>query len=84
MSPYMRWSNFRASFQFKLFLIFSLMTFLIACLLSTLYVVGEAHKTRDHATNLLQIRAKHLADSVRLPLYAENRDTLLQMAEQAA
>jgi signal transduction histidine kinase len=80
----MRWSNFRASFQFKLFLIFSLLTFLIACLLSTLYVVGEAHKARDHATNLLRNQAKHLADSVRLPLYAENRDMLLQLAEQAA
>ncbi|GAC1465256.1 MAG: hypothetical protein PVSMB11_00450 [Desulfuromonadaceae bacterium] len=84
MSPYERWSNFRTSFQFKLFFIFTLLTFLLACLLSTLYIFGEIRKTRHHATEQLQLRAHQLADSVRLPLYAENRDMLRQMAEQAA
>ncbi len=84
MSPYKRWSNFRTSFQFKLFLIFSLLTFLITCLLSTLYIVTEIRKSRHLATERLQLQAQNLADSVRLPLYAENRDMLRRLAEHAA
>ncbi len=84
MSPYLRWSYFRTSFRCKLFLIFTLMTFLIACLLSTLYIVNEIRTARDHAVEQLRLQARHLADSVRLPLYAENREVLRRMAEQAA
>ncbi|NTV49540.1 MAG: response regulator [Geobacteraceae bacterium] len=79
-----RWSHFRASFQFKLFLIFTLLTFLISCLLSTLYIITEVRKTRSHATEQLQLRVKQLADSVRLPLYAENSEELRYLAENAA
>ena len=60
------------------------MTFLIACLLSTLYIVSEIRNSHNHAEEQLRLLTKHLADSVRLPLYAENRDILRQMAEQAA
>jgi signal transduction histidine kinase/CheY-like chemotaxis protein len=74
----------RASFQFKLFSIFTLLTFLIACLLSTLYVITDIRKSRHFATEQLHLRAQQLADSVRLPLYAENRVMLSQLAEQAA
>lgn len=79
-----RWSNFRSSFQFKLFLIFTLLTFVITSLLSTLYVVSETHEARRIATERLQLQAKYLADSVRLPLYAENVAALQGLAEQAA
>lgn len=82
MPPYPRWSSFRTSFQFKLFFIFTLLTFLIACLLSTLYIVREIHKTRHIATEQLQLLAKQLGESARLPIYAENRDMLRQLAEQ--
>jgi len=74
----------RASFQFKLFSIFTLLTFLIACLLSTLYVITDIRKSRHFATEQLHLRTQQLADSVRLPLYAENRVMLSQLAEQAA
>ena len=84
MSPRKRWSNFRTSFQFKLFLIFTLLTFLIATLVSVLYIVTEVRQTHRFAGEQLQLRAKQLADSVRLPLYAENRALLRQLAEQAA
>lgn len=84
MSPYMQWSNFRTSFQFKLFFIFTLLTFLIACLLSTLYIVTEISQTRHVTNDRLRMQANKLADSIRLPLYAENRALLLQLAEQAA
>lgn len=84
MSPNTQWSDFRRSFQFKLFSIFTLLTFLIAFLLSTMYSITKIHEARVHATELLQLRAEQLADSVRLPLYAENRDLLRQLAEHAA
>jgi len=79
-----RLSNFTTSFQFKLFTIFTLLTFLIASLLSTLYIVTETRKTHRVATEQLQLRAQQLADAVRLPLYAENLDTLRLLARQAA
>ncbi|MHB8056707.1 MAG: ATP-binding protein [Desulfuromonadaceae bacterium] len=79
-----RWSNFSTSFQFKLFTIFTLLTFLIASLLSTLYIVTETRQAHRVATEQLQLRAQQLAESVRLPLYAENHDTLRLLARQAA
>ncbi|MGB9079927.1 MAG: ATP-binding protein, partial [Desulfuromonadaceae bacterium] len=84
MQLYTRWSSFRTSFQCKLFLIFTLLTFLISCLLGTIYVVSEIRTARRLAIEQLQLRARHLADSVRLPLYAENRDMLRRLAEQEA
>lgn len=84
MTPYKRWSSFRTSLQFRLFVIFTLLTFLIALLLSTLYIVSEIRQTRHQATQLLQLQAKQLANAVRLPLYAENLDLLHQLAEQTA
>lgn len=82
--PHTRWSYFRTSFQFKLFLIFTLLTFLVTGLLSTLYIASEIRKTHRHAAEQLKMRAQQLADSIRLPLYAENSDMLCHMAEQAA
>lgn len=84
MSPRKRWSSFRTSFQFRLFLIFTLLTFLVASLVSTLYTVSEIRQTRRFAAEQLLLRAKHLADSVRLPLYAENNNLLRELAERAA
>lgn len=84
MPLHTRWSNFCSSFQCKLFLIFTLLTFLISCLLGTLYVVSEIRTARRLAAEQLQLRARHLAVSVRLPLYAENRGMLRFLAEQEA
>lgn len=84
MLPRSRWSNFTTSFQFKLFLIFTLLTLLIFTLLSFFYIYTEKYKARQNVTEQLQLQAKSLADSIRLPLYAENRDLLRQLAEQAA
>ena len=84
MLPRKRWSSFRTSFLFKLFIIFTLLTFLIASLVTTLYIVTEIRQTRRFAADQLKMQAKQLADSARLPLYAENRDLLRKMAEQAS
>ncbi|MDD2273007.1 MAG: ATP-binding protein [Desulfuromonadaceae bacterium] len=84
MPLYNRWSNFSTSFQFKLFSIFTVSTFVIASLLSTLYIFTEIRQVRRITTEQLQLRAQQLGDSVRLPLYAENRDTLRLLARHAA
>lgn len=79
-----RLSKLRSSFQFKLFLIFTLLTALISLLFSTLYIVSEIREVRKNATEQVHLLTRHLADSVRLPLYAENRAQLQLLAEQAA
>ncbi len=84
MQPHSRWTKLRSSFQFKLFSIFTLLTFLLACLLSVLYTVNLIKKTRRSATEQLQLQAKQLGDAARLPLYAENLDLLRQLALQAS
>jgi len=82
MMPHSRWSNFRNSLQFRLFFLFTLITFLGTGLLNILYTVKEAQSSRHEATEQLQLRAQNLAASVRLPLYAENRELLRELAEQ--
>ncbi len=84
MPLHTRWSEFRTSFQFKLISIFTLLTLLITCLLAVLYAISEIDEARNFASIHLQLRAQQLADSIRLPLYAENRNMLRMLAEQAA
>ncbi len=79
-----RLSRHRTSLQYKLFIIFSLLTFLIASLLSSLYIISETRQARRHSDELLQIRTEQLADSIRLSLYAEDGVQLRRLAEEAA
>ncbi|MCE1225324.1 MAG: ATP-binding protein [Geobacteraceae bacterium] len=76
--------NVRTSFQLKLFLIFTLFTFLIVLVLSTLFIAREVSRTKTEAVKHLQLQAQTLAQSIRLPLFAENTFLLRQMAEQLA
>jgi len=76
--------NIRTSFQRKLLTIFTLFTFLIVFLLSTLFITREITKTKNEAVRHLQLQAQALAQSIRLPLFAENTFLLRQMAEQVA
>ncbi|HIJ80115.1 MAG TPA: response regulator [Desulfuromonadales bacterium] len=84
MPFYNRWANLNTSFQFKLFTIFTLLTFLLSFLLSTLYIISEKRESRHNAADQLQMRARILADAIRLPLYAENQDLLQQVARQVS
>lgn len=84
MRTFSYWSKLRSSFQFKLLLIFSLLTFLVACPLTILYTVSEINETRRYISNELKMRADYLANSVQLPLYAKNREVLSKLAEKAA
>ncbi|HIJ86195.1 MAG TPA: response regulator [Desulfuromonadales bacterium] len=79
-----RWSKLRTSFQFKLFCIFSLITFLIAVQLTALYISREIKTTRHEVAEQLQLRTEKLAESIRLPLYAHNLNVLRTLAEQMA
>jgi two-component system, cell cycle sensor histidine kinase and response regulator CckA len=79
-----RLSKFRSSFQFKLFWVFTLLTALISFLFSSLYIVSEIRESRANVTEQVRLLTHHLADSIRLPLYAENRGQLQELAEAAA
>jgi two-component system, cell cycle sensor histidine kinase and response regulator CckA len=82
VTPTENTSAIRASFQFKLFLIFTLMSFLTACAFITLHALDKVSETRDHAGKELLLRARQLADSIRLPLYAEDADILREVAQR--
>lgn len=76
--------TFRASFQFKLFTIFTLLTALMAALFGSAYIFTEIREQRDYAGNRCQLMAAHLADTIRLPLFAENREMLLQIIRETS
>jgi len=84
MTPAARFKRFRASFQFKLFVIFTLLTALLAALFGSAYIFTQIREQRAYADNRCQLMAAHLADTIRLPLYAENRDMLLQIAQETS
>lgn len=84
MPPDSRWSKIRSSFRFKLFLVFTLLTALLSVLFCTLYISSEIHEKHAHIHEQMHLLTRQLADSISLPLYAENRDALQQHAEQSA
>ncbi|MBU5637962.1 signal protein [Geomonas sp. Red69] len=77
-----RFCSFRSSFQFKLFIRFTLFSAVIAVVCGTLFVLHQINQNKRHAKEMLQLQAHGLADAVRLPLYAENADLLLSYAAE--
>ena len=77
-----RLSTIRASFRFKIFLIFTSLTAVISALFITLYSFDKISETRRHATKEVHLLAQQLADSIRLPLYAEDYQLLQRFAEK--
>ncbi|UPU37131.1 ATP-binding protein [Geomonas paludis] len=71
-----RFCTFRSSFQFKLFLRFTLFSAVIAVVCGTLFVLHQIRQNKSHAEQMLQLQAHALADAVRLPLYAESMELL--------
>ncbi|MBJ6801092.1 hybrid sensor histidine kinase/response regulator [Geomonas propionica] len=71
-----RFRTFRSSFQFKLFLRFTLFSAVIAVVCGTLFVLHQIRQNKSHAVQMLQLQAHALADAVRLPLYAESTELL--------
>ncbi|GFE57991.1 ATP-binding protein [Geobacter sp. AOG1] len=83
MSHYPLPIHFRSSFQYRLFRVFTLLTSLIALIFLTVYITFEIRNQRAHISAQLHLQAQHLAETIRLPLYAENRPVLQQLAEGA-
>jgi hypothetical protein len=77
-----RLTGFLASFRFKLFLIFTLVTAFSVTLFSSLHVYNKIRAERADTTAVVRLLAQRLAMSARLPLYAENRAALLQLARE--
>jgi two-component system, cell cycle sensor histidine kinase and response regulator CckA len=73
-------TSIRASFQFKIFSIFTVLSFLTSCLFITFHTIDKAREARRHAAQEIQLLARQLADSIRLPLYAEDRESLQESA----
>jgi two-component system cell cycle sensor histidine kinase/response regulator CckA len=74
----------RSSFRAKLFSVFTLLAAVISVLLSTLFILNESKEKKVYLSGNLKQATQQLADSVRLPLYAENITTLRQLAENAS
>ena len=77
-----RLSAIRASFRFKIFLIFTILTFFITCVFITLHAYDKISESRRHADKEVNLLAQQLADAIRLPLYAENTALLGQLTEK--
>ena len=84
MLSHMRMLHFRSSFQFKLLTVFTLITGLASIIVTSLYIFTEFKEYRDNVSSQLNLRAEHLAEMIRLPLYAENRPVLQQIVEETA
>ncbi len=77
-------SWFFASFRFRLFAIFTAVTALATTFFVSLYVISEIRSQRNQAAANLQMLAVNLAERIPLPLFAENRGALLQLAQDTA
>jgi two-component system, cell cycle sensor histidine kinase and response regulator CckA len=77
-----RLRTIRASFRFKIFLIFTALTFFITCVFTALHAFDKISESRRHAAQEVNLLAQQLADAIRLPLYAENLQLLNQLAER--
>jgi len=76
--------KFRFSFRYKLLLIFTLLTAVVTFLFSVLYVASQIHDSRHNASEKLRLQAGNLAETIRLSLYAGDREALQRFAGEAA
>lgn len=70
--------RFRASFRFRLLLIFTTATLFIATALVTVFIANQVHLFKSRLSDKAYLLANLLASGVRIPLYAENHDALSQ------
>lgn len=72
----------RSAFWFRLFAVFTGITALMTVAFTLWYTLVTGGKLRATAVDRLQLQANHLAEQIRIPLYAENRETLQDLAEE--
>ncbi len=75
--------GFRSSFRFQLFFIFTVLTALITIIFCSLYITTEINQKRRQSEKMVLLLANQLAESARLPLFAENHEELLYLARRA-
>ena len=78
-----RIAEFKASFRYRLFSVFTLLTAILSIVLGTLYVTLEIRERNEYAADQLELITQQLVYSIRLPLYAESLDILRQCAENS-
>ncbi len=76
--------KFCFSFRYKLLLIFTLLTAVVTLTFSVLYVVSQIRDLRHSAAEKLRLQAGSLAETIRLSLYAGDREALQRFAGEAA
>ncbi len=74
----------RHSIRFRLFLTFSLLTLLVTLTYGTLHVLYEIRSFHQRNGEKAAILAESLAGSIRVPLFADYREELLQRARESA
>ncbi|WP_243375297.1 HAMP domain-containing sensor histidine kinase [Geotalea sp. SG265] len=80
----MNLQKLKRSFRFRLFAVFTVTTALITALFTVLLVKHEIATYRLQVTEKAHLLASLLANTIRLPLYAEDRQTLEQLARETA
>ena len=76
--------DFRASFRFKLFVIFTVLTAIVTTFFISIFIFAEIREQHRLTAEKAHLLASRLASAVRLPLYAENREALNVLAEDTA
>ena len=78
-----RFCTFRLSFRYKLLLVFTLLTAAISLVICTCYIINEMSEARSQISAMLRLNAESMAETVRLPLYAHDREALNRLAAEA-
>ena len=81
--PYL-WSRFPKSFRFRLYLIFTATIALLTAAFASFYVITEIKGYRSTLEREGRLLATILAQNARLPLFAENGEALLLLAQGTA
>lgn len=84
MSIVSRLHKLNKSFRFRLFAVFTIITTLITTLFTALFVEHEIRSYRLQASEKTLLLTSLLANSIRLPLYAEDKETLERIAAETA
>jgi two-component system, NtrC family, sensor kinase len=79
-----RYSRYTKSFQFRLYLIFTGTIALLTGAFALVYIVTEMNSYRSNLDREGKLLATVLAQNARLPLFAENRDSLTLLAAGTA
>jgi two-component system, NtrC family, sensor kinase len=79
-----RYLRYTKGFRFRLYLIFTGTIALLTGAFATVYIITEIHSYRSNLDREGKLLATVLAQNARLPLFAENRDSLCLLAAGTA